>query len=327
VPGRVSRKWRPPLALVLGGALAAVLALPLMGLATARLLAPALGPGGAQALVVGAVVGATALLAFLLWRLLYRPITALAARARAVTAGDGGPPAPLAHYGTAEFSELGRSVLEMTEALRNREAAVRSFTDHAAHELKAPLTGIIAAAELLAASKALGAEDRRLAETVHAAAARMQAGLDALRRAAAAREPVHRGTSSLAEVLPALAADFPGLAVVHRGGAVALPLGAEGLAIVLTQLLRNAAEHGARRVEIAAREGAEGPALRLADDGPGVSEGNRARLFEPFFTTRREAGGTGMGLAIVAGLLRAHGGAIRLLPGAPGTGAAFEITF
>jgi two-component system, OmpR family, sensor kinase len=48
------------------------------------------------------------------------------------------------------------------------------------------------------------------------------------------------------------------------------------------------------------------------DDGPGISPGNRDRVFDPFFTTRREQGGTGMGLAIVSALLQAHGGSIML---------------
>lgn len=51
---------------------------------------------------------------------------------------------------------------------------------------------------------------------------------------------------------------------------------------------------------------------------------NRDRIFDVFFTTRRESGGTGMGLGIVRSLLRAHGGSIRLAPSDAGT--AFEIT-
>jgi signal transduction histidine kinase len=55
----------------------------------------------------------------------------------------------------------------------------------------------------------------------------------------------------------------------------------------------------------------------------GISPGNRDRVFEPFFTTRREAGGTGMGLQIVRSMLAAHGGTIKLLPSE--AGATFEL--
>jgi two-component system OmpR family sensor kinase len=325
MPRRVTAKWRPPLILVLGGALVAVLALPLLGLIAVGLLEGRLGYGRASVVVALAVCAATLLLAFLLWRLLYGPITALAARARAVAAGPGEPAGALAHYGTAEMGELGQSFLEMTSSLRNREAAIRSFTDHAAHELKAPLTGIRGAAELLASGDGLRAEDRRLAETILAAAERMERELAALRCAASAREPAHHGLCRLDDLLPALQEDFAGLELAVAGGSLGLPLGAEGMRLVLTQLLRNAHEHGAERVALAAALSAEGPVLTVRDDGAGISEGNRERVFDPFFTTRRDSGGTGMGLAIVAGLLRAHGGTIRLLPG-PG-GAAFEIAF
>ena len=59
--------------------------------------------------------------------------------------------------------------------------------------------------------------------------------------------------------------------------------------------------------------------LEVQDDGAGISPGNAARVFEPFFTTRRGAGGTGMGLAIVRSLLTAHGATIRLMPAEQGT--------
>ena len=103
-----------------------------------------------------------------------------------------------------------------------------------------------------------------------------------------------------------------------------VPLAAEGLRIVLGQLLRNAAEHGAGRVVLSA--GAEpGPWVEVADDGRGISVGNASRVFEPFFTTRREDGGTGMGLSVVRNLLEAHRAGIVLLPS--DRGARFRIEF
>ena len=55
----------------------------------------------------------------------------------------------------------------------------------------------------------------------------------------------------------------------------------------------------------------------------GVSANNRTQIFDSFFTTRRDSGSTGMGLAIVRAMLDAHGGAIRLLEAEQGT--AFEL--
>lgn len=321
MPGRVRQKWRPPLLLVVGGALFAVLSLPLAGLAAMGLLTPRLEVGTAAAIVVAGVIGATSVMAFLLWRLLLRPISALAERARAVRAGGPAPDGPLPHYGTAEMSALGQSILDMTAALQDREATVRAFTDHVTHELKTPLAAIRGAAELLADEDG----DDRLAQTILAASDRMERELSALRAIAAAREPSHRGTARLEDLAPGLAAEFPSLRLDVAGGDVPMPLSSEGLRIVLTQLLRNAAEQGAGEVRLDAAHDGQTARLDITDDGPGIAPGNRGRVFEPFFTTRRDEGGTGMGLAIVAALLRAHGATIRLA-GAQ-RGAAFRIEF
>lgn len=312
---QIARKWRPPLWLVLGGALALVLGLPLAGLLALREMQATLG-FRVSALIVAAVVGLVTLaLAYLLWRLLLRPVTALAEGARAVQAGEPANRVALGAYGTAELSDLGRMVLTMAETLQSREAAIRSFADHAAHELKTPLTAIKGASELLADS-ATGS-DARLVATIRSAVARMEAELTALRAMAVAREPRHHGQTTLAQVLPALQTAFPGLDWQVEGLAISQPLAAKGLAMVLTQLAQNAADHGATQLVLTA----SATALTVTDNGPGISPGNRDRLFEPFFTTRRETGGTGMGLAIARAALQAHGHDITLLPDGPG--AAF----
>ncbi len=64
--------------------------------------------------------------------------------------------------------------------------------------------------------------------------------------------------------------------------------------------------------------------LTIADNGVGMTETVRKRLFEPFFTTRKAGQGTGMGLAVVYGIVKAHGGAIAV-ESAPRKGASFRI--
>ncbi|MEM0912669.1 MAG: ATP-binding protein, partial [Pseudomonadota bacterium] len=50
--------------------------------------------------------------------------------------------------------------------------------------------------------------------------------------------------------------------------------------------------------------------IRIKDDGPGISEENKAKLFNPFFTTKQEGEGTGLGLSISIGIISDHGGQI-----------------
>ena len=64
--------------------------------------------------------------------------------------------------------------------------------------------------------------------------------------------------------------------------------------------------------------------LEIQDNGPGIPEEIQARVFEPFFTTKKAGQGTGMGLAVVHGIVKNHGGAITLTS-KPGTGARFSI--
>ena len=319
----MSPKWRPSLALVLGGALAGTLIMSFAGLVALRLLGPEIGFRNAAILLGATITLATFVLGWLLARLLLRPLLALSAYAEAQEAG--GTPPPPDHYGTRELHATANRVISMATALRDREATIRSYTDHVTHEIRTPVAAICAAAELLGDSDEMTPEDRRLLAQIDGAARQIETQLTDLRTAALARETRHLGACSLVRLLPDLAQDWPGLGLTVEGEDLALPIAARGMAIVLSHLLRNAAEHAARNVTLRVWEDDFQVALNVSDDGLGISEGNAARIFEPFFSTRRESGGTGMGLVVVRNLLRAHGADIARLPST--SGACFQITF
>ena len=317
MPERIRQKWRPPLALVIGGTLAAVLILPLLGIGYFRVAGNILGWAETSWLIGWMAVIATAILGFLLWRLVLRPVYALTAHARAVRDGNNETSLPT-HFGTPEFTALGAAMDDMATTLQNREAGVRAFSDHVTHEMRSPLSSISAAAELL--SEDVSDEDRTaLLTSIRTSSARMETLLNALRRLTAARAPLGHGPTDLATLASALTSRSNLEVRIVADGA--LPLEYDGALAVLEQLAQNSADHGAQSLTL----GLSGNLLRIADDGPGIEPGDQTRVFAPFFTTRRNSGGTGMGLSIARAMLEASGATITLKPS--DQGAVFEITF
>lgn len=102
------------------------------------------------------------------------------------------------------------------------------------------------------------------------------------------------------------------------------------LAQVFLSLIDNALHFALSRVEFQVRE--EGPwiEIRVTDDGPGVPEEIRSRIFQPFFTTRREEGGVGLGLSLSQSVVNEYGGTLQLAaleanPAINAPGAAFVV--
>jgi len=197
--------------------------------------------------------------------------------------------------------------------LQNREALVRSYADHVTHEMKSPLTSLRGAAELLDDTDLAPAHRAKMLANIKSATARMEALLDSQRAFAAVSEPVAPGAARLSAVV----AKFPAAQVVTDGQ---VPLAAEVLTVLATHLIDNATKAGATSVSFDWRS----DHLRISDNGPGISDGNRSRVFDPFFTTRRDEGGTGMGLPIIRRMLEAQGAQIIL---SNGPGAVFEVWF
>jgi signal transduction histidine kinase len=96
-------------------------------------------------------------------------------------------------------------------------------------------------------------------------------------------------------------------------------------------LVMNAAEAtrsrggGHVRVTIRAQEDGRAVELRVDDDGEGIPEHLLDRVFDPFFTTKEDGKGVGLGLAVVYGIVEAHGGRIDV-KSTPGVGSTFVVT-
>lgn len=272
-------------------------------------------------------LAAASAIGFVFVRTIARPMRELVAKADEITAGRTEAIGPLKRHGTRELASLAESFMTMARRLSDRSDYLSGFANHVSHELKSPLTAIRGAAELLRDSEnAMSPEQReRFFSNLLADIERISVLLDRLRELARAENPVLGGSVSLMDVASSLRERFDGLALsLDAEGAPPVAMSAENALIVFGHLADNSLRHGATGLAISAREQEDTLVVRVADNGAGVSAGNRDRIFDPFFTTRRADGGTGMGLGIVRALLRAHGGEIALDEGAEG--AAFVVT-
>jgi signal transduction histidine kinase len=293
--------------------------------------------GAADALVL-LVLGA-----WMLRGTVVRPVRALEAAARRVAGGDLG--ATVDVRGPGELGRLADGFDRMTASLREgRESLIRSeklagvgrLAAGVAHEVGNPLAAILGYIETLlgeTGERPIAPELRR----------------EVLTRVRAETERIHRIIQELLEHARPTAEE---IAPVDVGRAVEaavslvraqargrgltldvdLPPGlprarasAGRLTQVMVNLLLNAADAtgGAGKVTVDARARGGKVVVGVADDGPGIAAEHRARLFEPFFSTKETGRGTGLGLSVSLAIVEAWGGTIQLVDGA--RGARFEV--
>lgn len=267
-----------------------------------------------------AVLCVTLLIGLVFARTIVRPMHDLISRIADIRRGDPEAFRPLAHYGTRDFALLSRNFLGLAEQLAVRTDHMSTFTAHLTHELKSPLTSIKGAAELLQDSiqsdpaSLTVVEQQRFLGNIIADTDRLAVIMHRLRDLARAESVPAIASCSLAAVAGDLQRRFPQLDCPVDGDLAApIAMSADNLLIVLAHLADNAARHGATRFVVTALPAPNELRLLVVNDSDSISEQNRSRIFDAFFTTRREQGGTGMGLAIVQSMLRAHGASIRLI--------------
>jgi two-component system sensor histidine kinase ChvG len=278
------------------------------------------------------------LLTLLLGRWLVRPLERLAGAARRY------PQQPLADDRVLsrgdEIGELGRAMSALAADLEARRRATADLGADVAHEFKNPLATIAADAELVASTSHAAAERRALcSEHILAAVERLRRSIDALLallRLEASLPVEPRSKVIYRDFLEALVEEYRANPA-HRGVSILLDVTPEvgevsivasRWAELLRNLLDNALCQPSARREVALRaESSNGAVVTsVRDFGPGVSPGNRARIFQRFFS-QRPAGappGTGLGLSIASAIAHAHGGQVELAS-STGEGALFRV--
>jgi signal transduction histidine kinase len=249
-----------------------------------------------------------------------RPIRALVDRAERVARGERGVAVALERPGTAEIHLLSRAVEAMTRTLERRADTIRAFASSVSHEFKTPLAAMKGAVELLAdhGDGMTPPERGRFLANLEQDVTRLDRLVRGLVDLARADVVAPGGSAEVAAALAEVAARFGAEVEVPAADPGRARIGAPALAAVLGNLVDNARRHGGPEVAVRlramanARAGREGVAIEVADDGRGIPEADQGRVFEPFFTTAQERGGSGLGLAVVRSLVEAHGGSIAL---------------
>ncbi len=213
--------------------------------------------------------------------------------------------------GGDEIAHLGRTLDLMLDRIVEAFSAERRLTDEIAHELRTPLSVILAEADL--ARRTANGESREALDAIRVAAVRMRDSVDAM--LADARAHATGGDRvTVGDLMSTL-----GLRPTSYD-AVVLAAPASPLAAALRPVLDNAelSGPGSSRVEVTM----DGRTVVLAvlDDGPGVAVENLETVFEPGHTTR--ADGSGLGLALARRMARMAGAE---LVARPGPGGRFEV--
>jgi len=218
------------------------------------------------------------------------------------------------------FAALGGVYLTRL-ARTERLASVGALAAGVAHEVNNPLTAILGHARLL--SRAADTDVSESARAILSEAERCQVIVRALldltrpQRLQPVSVAVHELIDDVVEALAASGKTTP----ITIDGASVVEADAPKLRQIVWNLLLNACEAnpaGPVRVAISRDERVH---VRVSDAGPGVAPELRARLFEPFVTSK--PAGSGLGLAVSAALAQAHGGSLKLVPSE--VGATFEL--
>lgn len=294
-----------------------------------------------QALLVGSLIGVLAAAAFggfVAYRLI-RPLAGMGRATREMARGRYDVPVPLPRED--ELAALASDVNTLGRALAETEARRVRLLGEVAHEMRTPLTVIDGYVEGMidGVLPATPAELGQVSEEVRRLR-RLSEDLSALSRAEEGRLPLSTRRVDVREVVANAAerlrpqAEDAGLALTVTAGEIPLPVVADPdrIAQVVTNLIGNAirATPPGGSLDVTCAQDANAAVIAVADTGEGLAAGDLERIFERFYRVPGRRGdshdtGSGIGLTIARGILRAHGGDITAASPGRGLGAAFTV--
>ncbi|MEO6420548.1 MAG: HAMP domain-containing sensor histidine kinase [Polyangiaceae bacterium] len=271
------------------------------------------------------------LLAWWMSRRIVTPIERLRrdALAKASSANPGGA---LVLEGRDEVADLARAFNQLLAQLAERGGANERFVADLVHEFKNPVAAIRVCADTLGDGPIDEAKSARIARVLKDSSIRLDTLVSQfleLARAEAGMPNEARGEVDLGAladgIVESMRVRHPGVQIdVDRDGQASVLGVSHRLDSVLRNLLENAVSFAPEsgRVQVVVRRASENVVVSVSDNGPGISEEERPKMFTRFFTTRGR--GSGLGLALVRAVVEAHGGNVSVVS-QPGEGATFEL--
>lgn len=228
-----------------------------------------------------------------------------------------------------ELTQLAATLDALLDRVATSLRHEQQFSAELSHELRSPLAGVIAEAQY-ALRHAHSAEEHRAGyERVLAGAQQMKRILETLVTAARVQLQQPRGTGDAAAAIRSAAQACRPLAERQRTELIAIEpdrplhmgIETEVAERVLAPLLENACQHGTAPVTVSAARRNGAVEFLIADEGPGIPEHERERVFEPGFSRHGNGpptDGAGLGLSLARRLARAAGGDVEVSPQGPG---------
>ncbi len=298
-----------------------------------------LGRAGGYFLATGAFALFVATVAAAIFaRRLTRPIAAMQTTAGRIAAGDLSARVDLAPMPADELASLARSIDAMAEELESARGHERAFLLSISHDLRTPLTSIRGYAEAMSDGTIDSDADRsRAANVIVSESQRLErlvadlldlARLDAHQFSLAPREVDAREVvrATVEGFLPSAREWQVGLEL-SAGTPAPATLDPERLGQIVGNLLENALKYARTRVVVVVTIIEDQIVVRVDDDGPGIADDERDRVFERLYTARgapSRSVGTGIGLAIVHELAVAMHGTTSCEP-LPAGGTRFVV--
>src|SRR6266404_8164789 len=272
--------------------------------------------------LVAVVVGGA--MVFLFSHTLTRPLGTLVEGVRAL--GKGNYDYPVAVHGSDEVAEVTAAFLRMRTGLQEtqrklleaeRLATIGRMASSISHDLRHSLAAVMANAEFLCESNLTPGQREDLYAEIRIAVNQMTDLIESLLEFSRTRESLH---PSYGDIRSAVDRAVQGVKAHPEFQRIRIRISGEGstegwfdfkkLERAFLNLLLNACEvvpAGSGKIDIGLRRQGESLEIRIEDNGPGIAEAVRDRLFEPFVSHGKE-NGTGMGLTVVQKILQDHGG-------------------